>query len=146
MQKGYETDILCQDIMKNLTKNDEYQKGKNIFQLKDKMLYKIGKDEPDRLLIPQNLRMLLIKNVHEDALNGHPGLNEMANKINKEYFMPNLMKSLTKYINSCVTCQTKKSAQTYKPMLSQFMKDYTPFETIHIDLVGPLFIQNREKR
>lgn len=81
-----------------------------------------------------------IKYYHEGKTS-HRGINEVYQSLKRNYYWPNLEKSVTTYINNCETCQLAKYERM--PQKQPIAHTYTPrrpLEQLHIDL---LFMNNR---
>ena len=142
----YESDVFCQNIIQKLGENLRIQLGRKEFTKEDGFLYVQIRDGDKRIIVPEKLTSSLIHSVHVDPLNGHPGINHTLNKINFQYYIPNVGKKVTKYVKGCLSCNQNKSAKVFRPQLGLFKKSYIPFDSVHIDLVGPLYTENNQKK
>ena len=144
----YKNCLYSQNIMKKIHKDDEVVKvGRHQFFRLQAYLYRIPKNKNylKQLLIPTQMVNKLIWLVHGDLMNGHPSTNETCNKILQNFFFPNMHKSVLKFIRNCVQCQRQKSGGLIKPQLVLYSINYIPFQTISIDLIGPLYIHDGSK-
>jgi hypothetical protein len=62
--------------------------------------------EGEQMCIPDvpKARMILLQEVHDSALAGHPGLDKMYTRLSQVAYWPNMCKHGEKYIKSCHTC------------------------------------------
>lgn len=75
----------------------------------------------------------LTKAYHESKTN-HRGIHETEKQIRRNYYWPNLVKTVTEIINNCSSCQTNKYERHPNKQCLQFTPVPTkPFEIIHMD-------------
>ena len=87
-----------------------------------------------RLYIPETLEGLVIRQHHEGL--GHLSVDKTYDAIRPKYFFPNMFRKLIKYVEGCVTCQARASANIKPPMQEMDRQPY-PFAKIALDLSGP---------
>ena len=95
-----------------------------------------------RLLVPPEYQQQIVKEVHEI---GHYGRNRTYKTIQKEYYWPQMSKSVQLGVRSCDICQKYKKtrpAQRDKVPFPQTER----FKTVHIDIVGPLPRSSNDRR
>lgn len=92
------------------------------------------------LVVPKPLRPSVIEGCHNPPTSGHLGVRKTASKISSQYYWPKLKADVTKYVNHCETCLRIKPEQKSPigHMLSPQVTTSRPWQTISIDLVGPL--------
>lgn len=56
-----------------------------------------------QIVIPQSLRQLLLQTAHDTS--GHMGVKKTYTLLLKRFFWPKLKRDVSKYIQSCHTCQ-----------------------------------------
>ena len=88
-----------------------------------------------RPYLPGSFRKLVFENLHNIS---HPGVKASLRIIKSRYFWPKMDCNIREWVKSCAACQSSKiQRHTVAPL-----KDFTPacsrFETVHIDIVGPL--------
>src|SRR5882762_10761134 len=76
---------------------------------------------------------------HDAPIAGHPGRFRTQELINREYWWPNITKDVRSYVEGCETCQRTK-IHCIKSKAPLYPTDIAtePWETISVDIVGPL--------
>lgn len=75
----------------------------------------------------------LAKAYHEGKSN-HRGIQEVEKQLKRNYFWPNMLKTVTEIVNNCSSCQTNKyERHPNKQELQLTPVPTKPFETIHMD-------------
>ena len=92
-----------------------------IYVVKNGLLY-LAEPDGNRLCIPnvkvgegrddtgKNLREMLIEHCHEVL--GHMAARKMNGMLRKEYYWKTMVEDVKKYVDSCHSCQTRKTAPT----------------------------------
>lgn len=94
-------------------------------------------------IVPQSSRWLICKLNHDDC--GHLGFIKTCDRIKKHYWFPQMSRFVKKYVSACLNCTYMKSKKGIKPgLLNPIKKGTIPFETIHVDHLGP-FVKSRKK-
>ena len=75
-----------------------------------------------------------------DPLHGlsHPGIRATQRLITARYMWPGINADVRRLTRSCIQCQRAKIQRHSTTLLSPFPTPDARFDTIHIDLVGPL--------
>lgn len=118
-------------INKMMSKENEYIKIKeNIVFVKDKT------ENNWRVVIPEKIVHMLTSETHE--IMGHAGRYKTYYALKGMCIFKNMHKITAAVIKNCDSCQRSKpiNYQASGPTISQ--KPKTPFETVSIDLMGPL--------
>ena len=68
----------------------------------------------------------------------HPGPKRTALKVEARYYWPSLQADVQKWVKSCRGCQAAKPARTIVPHLDNRPINYKRFQSLQIDVVGPL--------
>ena len=88
-----------------------------------------------RPFLPVNCRRSVFDNFH---CTSHPGIKSSLRLIKSRYFWPNMDKEIRTWVRECLSCQSAKVQRHTKAPLSDFDPVSSRFETVHIDIVGPL--------
>lgn len=95
--------------------------------------------EESRLLcyIPKGHRLSLLRVFHDE--HEHIGADKTYDLILKHFWFPGLKQFVRKYTSHCLICISKKRVPRapYQPITS-WEKSDVPFNTIHVDVLGPL--------
>jgi hypothetical protein len=91
------------------------------------------------IYVPESLRQSIMNVFHGLPLTGHLGFQKTWSLLRARFFWPRVKRDLTKWIQSCLCCQRRKSTRNKRHcMSSPIPRPGQPFEMIHFDLVGPL--------
>lgn len=89
------------------------------------------------LVIPAKMQTEIIRRSHED--NGHFAIKKTQEIISREFWIPRLVEKIKNYIQNCIPCiLTERKMGKQEGLLHPIDKGDLPFETYHIDHVGPL--------
>lgn len=135
---GQMTDKKLQVIHKILQKtpSDDYEKRVHKeYKLKDNRLYKKTKDR-ELWVVPKNMRREIVRSSHDEF--GHFSTEKTLQKLLECYWFPNMQKYVEKYVASCIRCLYYKVPRgKQEGMLHLIDKSSVPFQTVHIDHLGP---------
>jgi hypothetical protein len=95
----------------------------------------------DRIYIPKDkkLREDIITWNHDAITAGHPGRFKTQELITRDYWWPLIQSDIKRYIEGCEICQRTKSKRSSPAApLNPNEVPNKPWETISIDLIGPL--------
>jgi hypothetical protein len=130
------------DILRNRTNIDE--SVKKALERRDES-YQTFPDgvitNKGRIYIPANRRLRgeIIAQHHDTPLSGHYGQYKTLEKILRDYWWPSVSKDIQTYIDGCDPCQKNKPRRVPKKTpLHPFNPSDRPWETITVDLIGPL--------
>lgn len=108
---------------------------KQNFVLKNNRLYrKVGEDL--KWVVPKSARWQICQRNHDDI--GHFSVEKTLEKIKKDFWFSKMKKFITKYVKSCLHCAFgKEPAGPKEGFLHSIPKTDIPFQTVHIDHLGP---------
>lgn len=140
-------DAYCRTIIDRLTgstqaPNSRLRRQLTQFKLLHGALYRCNPHPPGEKWIPvapRSLRPIILEAFHDDATAGHFGFQKTYERIRSRFFWPGLSTSVAKYVASCTSCQHRKRS-TSRPagLLQPLPCPSVPFDTVGIDLYGPL--------
>ncbi|XP_070175640.1 uncharacterized protein [Littorina saxatilis] len=110
------------------------------FVWKKKILYREyrgGGSVYTQVVVPQQLRLGVIKLAHEPPMGGHMGVQRTRDRVWQQFFWPGMCADIRRFVLSCDQCQ-KVSHKPQKVPLGKMPLIDTPFERVAIDLVGPI--------
>ncbi|KZS10218.1 Uncharacterized protein APZ42_025366 [Daphnia magna] len=90
-----------------------------------------------QLFLPKSLVEQVFLACHSDVTAGHLGVTRMTYKIQQRHYWPGMRRQITRFVLSCVDCQTKKRAREASAGLMRPIRVSQPFEKVGIDLIGP---------
>lgn len=124
--------------IRNILENDQLSDVIEIKQnyiLKNNRLYKKHNDTL-KWVVPKCARFQLCKLNHDEI--GHFSIEKTLNKIQKDFWFPKMKRFITKYVKSCIECAYSKEPSGPKEgHLHPIHKIDKPFDTVHIDHLGP---------
>lgn len=88
-----------------------------------------------RPFVPLRLRESIIASLHNLS---HPGVKTTSKLIKHRYFWPSMDASIKDFVKGCLRCQQSKVIRHTKAPIEPISAPTDRFETIHIDIVGPL--------
>lgn len=114
---------------------------KNNYKLKNGKLFRVT-TEGDRWVVPKGVRWQVVKQNHDDI--GHFALGKTLEKIKLYFWFPKMRRFIKKYVSSCLECAYSKASAGKKPgYLNPIVKVSQPFDTVHLDHVGPFVKSTR---
>lgn len=105
------------------------------------VLYRYNPDEEEedpQLVVPSQERLHILKEYHDSPIAGHYGGERTFQRIASRYFWTGMRKYILDYTKSCPDCQKYKVTNLKPAGLLQTPVMSQRFETISIDLFGPL--------
>lgn len=105
----------------------------------DTLLYCDTSQQQPRPFVPATLRKQIFINLHSLA---HPGTRPTLKLISSRFVWPNMKKDIPVWTRSCVACQKAKTLRHTRSAFQQFGIPSERFQTVHLDLVGPLLPSN----
>ena len=93
------------------------------------------------LYIPptKKLREQLLNDNHNAPIAGHLGVFKTYELINHYYWWPSQLKDVKAYVKGCFTCQQNKASRQKKAtLLNPHTPPELPWESISLDIIGPL--------
>ena len=88
-----------------------------------------------RPFVPQACRSSLFTSMHSLS---HPGIKASLRLIKSRYYWPNMDKEIRTWTRHCQECQQSKIHKPTKSEVHPFHLPSDRFETVHMDIVGPL--------
>ena len=88
-----------------------------------------------RPFVPAPLRDNVISFLHKLS---HPGAKTTAKIVKQRYFWPSMDKSIKDYVSTCLDCQSSKVIRHTRSPVTPISSPSDRFQSIHIDIVGPL--------
>ena len=121
-------DKMIQEMIENLAENDKLTKD-------DKGLVYMH----NLIFVPKSMRREVMASHHDTPLHRHPGTEKTAEKIARNYYFPNLRKTVQGYVKNCEVCIQNKAArhQPYGKMQSADAPTH-PWEWITVDFITQL--------
>lgn len=124
------------EVMQQLRTQLENAESK-YFELRDGLVYRKNKNNKLLFYVPECLENNIIRTCHDDI--GHVGIGKVIENIMRVYWFPGLHTKVKRYIENCLKCiEFSPNSGKVQGYLHQIPKECLPFQTIHIDHLGPL--------
>lgn len=92
-----------------------------------------------KVVVPSDQRTEIIRAHHDVPTCGHPGVFKTMNRISQSYTWRHMRADVIHYINRCKVClQTKSNNRPPIGLMGGHSKISKPWETLSIDILGPL--------
>ena len=87
------------------------------------------------LVIPEKLESKILNMYHNSLLAMHQGPYHTFLTMRKQFYFPNMLPKIQKYIEACVLCQRKKTKNTkQRPYYGHIPTEYIQCENLAVDL------------
>lgn len=107
------------------------------FELKDGLVYRRSALDQLQLYVPAEMINSVIRATHEKF--GHLASDKCCTQIRKHYWFPYMKSYVNNFISNCLKCiYYSASANNNAANLHSIPKMPVPFDTIHLDHLGPL--------
>ena len=88
-----------------------------------------------RPYVPIKCRKDVFNSLHSLS---HPGVRATSKLVKARYYWPHMDKNIKTWTRECASCQQSKTIKHTKSEIINFNLPSQRFETVHIDIVGPL--------
>ncbi|GFV58175.1 transposon Tf2-9 polyprotein [Trichonephila clavipes] len=145
------------DIRKGQLEDEELKKIIDCFESMDKdenfanytsrgylmnqgILYRYSpeSEEEAQLVVPAQERERILQEYHDAPTAGHYGVENTYKKISSRYYFQGMKKFISEYIKTCPECNCYKPTNQKPAVLLRTPTYAQRFETLAIDLFGPL--------
>ena len=105
-----------------------------------------GDEDTLKLVVPQSLRMEVLKWCHDSKLAGHLGQYKTVDRVKQSFYWPEMARDVKKYILECHDCQmNKKATKPSRAALGSYHAGCA-LERVHIDILGPFPESTRKNK
>ena len=110
-------------------------------------LHQVGDEIRRRIVVPERYRQCVMWNAHNSAFGGHCGRDRTIARLQLDYYWPKLGSDVRNWCRTCHECQKARATRPRNRGLMQLPKpSIKPFQTVGIDLLGPLPLSLRGNR
>lgn len=121
--------------MEGVPESDEQRQIQENYVLENHRLYR-KLDGRKCWVVPANIRWRLLKHYHDDY--GHFGEEKVLQLLVQKFWFPRMRKYTQSYIKACPGCAfAKEKGGRPEGLLHPIPKFPVPFQTIHLDHLGP---------
>lgn len=129
--------------IRRILEDTDYSDIKKNYTIKNNRLFRKLGDEL-KWVVPKSARFQLCKLNHDDI--GHFSYDKTYAKISKDFWFPKMNRFIKKYVQSCLECAySKKPAGPKEGLLHPIHKVDKPFDTVHVDHLGPFVKSTKGK-
>ena len=119
---------------------DKYKRKKlNGFIIEEGVLLKTRKGRHGRifkqLVVPQALKLDVLRMCHDDFTGSHLGMTKTWIKINNRFYWPKMYKEVMNYVESCETCARMKDPSPNRARLKPILDFEKPFDIVGMDIL-----------
>jgi len=104
----------------------------------DVVYYKKSNNAKPKIVIPTNMREMIVKYFHEMPMFSHAGIAKTMNRIQRDFVWKGMHTFIRDFVRSCKLCQLSKPALNQKIGLMHSRPALQCNETLYCDFVGPL--------
>ena len=119
------------------------------FFMNQGLLYKFGSDdelEDPQIYTPRAMRKQILNDCHNSETSGHMGVRRTYARVAQRFYWPGMFKEIVDFVRCCTACQRYKSSNQPPSTVLQTPAPQRRFETLAIDLFGPLPVTPRGNR
>ena len=115
-----------------------YWVNRETFVMIDELIHRKGDGGTTQLVVPETMKIPIMKLNHETPLAGHQGITRTKQKIKTAYFWYRMSKDIQRFITKCHRCNQQKTGSRHNkhPLVQNHAG--VPMEKVHMDFVGPL--------
>ena len=134
IQREQQADL---DLLRKAKENPKY--SINTYHGGGKIRHLICKN--NKIVIPNSLQKRLVEWYHTTLC--HPGETRMELTISQHFQWDNMQKHIKEAVKKCHTCQSTKKKNTKYGLIPPKQTDYTPWDVLCVDLIGPYTIHRK---
>ncbi|KAJ8038848.1 hypothetical protein HOLleu_16398 [Holothuria leucospilota] len=87
-----------------------------------------------QLAIPESLSETIISRYHDNLLCNHQGVVRTYVTVRRNFYMPNMFDTISKYVKSCLRCQQfRDKPDSLRPYHMRVPDTYRPFDRVSLD-------------
>lgn len=119
------------------------------FLISQGILFKCLSDDElgePQIYVPREMRKQILHDCHNTDLSGHLGTRRTLARVTQKYYWPGLSKEVIDHVRFCSTCQRYKPSNQPPAGLLQTPAPQRRFETVAVDLFGPLPTTKNDNR
>ncbi|CAK9801710.1 Transposon Ty3-I Gag-Pol polyprotein [Anthophora plagiata] len=123
-----------EDDLRQIRDNIEQYEAQG-YALKNEILYKEVNDTP-LVVVPRSMQFQVVRQVHE---RGHFGITKTEALLKRDYWFKGMRQKVERIVQNCIDCILAERKQgRQEGLLNTIDKGELPFDTYHIDHLGPL--------
>jgi len=136
-------DAFCQSVRGRLLSQDTYTTSEKLrFCVENDLLvnlHEVGNEVRRRVVVPEKFRRSVMYGAHNSVFGGHAGRDRTIARLQMDYYWPGLVADVRAWCKTCQDCQKARAVRPKNRGLMQLPAPAVkPFQTVGIDLLGPL--------
>ena len=117
---------------------EEIERGSQRYVNIDGAIYRLNGGGEKRLVVPEGLRLALLKEKHDSPVaGGHLGLNKLLKGLTLSYYWPHMGRDIEKYHKACNVCSRTKNPPPRQLRLGT-VSATAPWEIVAMDILSGL--------
>ena len=129
-------DAFVVQVMEDL--GNQVLPSQSSFTVHNDLLYRTRNGLPVQVVIPKTLQPTILRWYHDEPTSGHLGRDKTLQRILRFAWWKGIGDSVRSYVRACRVCQVTKPVYRRPPGYMGTVKAENVWETLAIDLVGPL--------
>lgn len=121
------------DFKKHFDTVNKFEEGKQGYHMDNGLLF-----EEDKLCIPKDHRLPLIREAHTSLLAGHFGIHKIVANLQRYVYWPNMVPKVEWYVKRCTVCNTSKPNNKKLALYIPLPVPSRPWESISMDFLRGL--------
>ena len=91
----------------------------------------------DQVIVPDSLKAFILRRYHGLPVTAHTGRYKTYRQLTQSYYWPGMLRDLTRWIKSCLTCQRRKTPRPMQAGIPGTVSNsQNPWDTVAIDIVS----------
>ena len=115
-----------------------YWINKEVFEIVQGTLCKKKRAGQLVLVIPDSLKVEVLKSNHDIPMAGHQGMDRTKERIQQNFYWYRMKKDIQNFVSSCHSCNINKKANKHARFPMRPFHAGAPMERVHLDFLGPL--------
>lgn len=137
-----------EDVSRECTELKHYWSKWDSLAIKDDILFlkwenDIGNKITWKVVLPEKLRAVALKSLHNAHTSGHLGIKKTLAKVRDRYFWYGLRRDVENWLRNCTVCGSKKGPSKKSRAPLKLYSVGVPMERLAIDVTGPLPRSNK---
>ena len=92
-----------------------------------------------KICVPLTEQERALREAHDEPTAGHLGIAKTLVRLSHKYYWPEILRTATKYVRSCLSCQKYKAQQQATAGKMRTAHVERTWDMVSTDLIGPLF-------
>ena len=108
--------------------------SKELYELREGVLYRVQKDKTLRFIPPVEDRKKLFDGVHSGVFGGHLREAKIHDQLSRHYWWPRMRTDISAWCRSCLVCASRRVGKGMKPPLTP-IPVAGPFDRVGVDVI-----------